>query len=584
MPYNSFTPRSSAPVSILIVDDQPGNLQTLSGILDREGFIVRQAISGQMALQTVQTYPPDLVLLDIRMPEMDGYEVCSRLKADQATCDIPIIFLSALDDSLDKTRALSIGGVDYITKPFQLEEVLIRIQQQLTIRSQYQQLLRLNQQLHDLNTNLKRQVQIHTLELQQALIFERTLKQISDQVRDTLDQHQILRTVVEVLLDTLGGQSCDAVLYDEDRQPSTMRYQSVQPDLPIAPEQVPPIPEVLEIYEQLHQKFSFAFCHLQPSIPSHPAAILVCPIFDDRVDLQGILGHLWISKAPLSSFSDQELHLVEQVANQCAVALRQARLYEAAQNQVRELERLNQLKDDFLSTISHELRTPLSNMKLVLQLLGTPTAEDQHALNPLQPSALKSQKAAQYFEILKQECDRELKLVQDLLDLQHVEAGVLPEERVTIQLQDWLAHLIECFRVRMEEQQQTLQLEIEQAVPPMTIQLTSLSRIVTELLNNACKYTPAHQTITVALYREARWICLEVRNTGVEIAPEEMSRIFDKFYRIPNNDPWKYGGTGLGLALVKKLVEQMGGMLGVASQENLTRFIVQLPSDFSGEY
>lgn len=120
--------------NILIVDDSPENLRLLSRMLTRQGYEVRSAIHGSLALTAIQRMPPDLVLLDISMPDLDGYEVCAVLKANAATREIPVIFISAYGEALNKVKAFKAGGVDYITKPFQLEEVLVRIENQLHIR------------------------------------------------------------------------------------------------------------------------------------------------------------------------------------------------------------------------------------------------------------------------------------------------------------------------------------------------------------------------------------------------------------------------------------------------------------------
>ena len=125
---------------ILIVDDTPANLRLLAGILAGRGYKVRPASHGQMALYAAQAQPPDLILLDIMMPGMDGYEVCRQLKADERTQDVPVIFISALDEPLDKVAAFSVGGVDYIAKPFQFEEVLARVNTHLTIGRLHQSL------------------------------------------------------------------------------------------------------------------------------------------------------------------------------------------------------------------------------------------------------------------------------------------------------------------------------------------------------------------------------------------------------------------------------------------------------------
>ncbi|MGK7946018.1 MAG: diguanylate cyclase [Microcystaceae cyanobacterium] len=131
---------TSQPANILIIDNQVDNLRMLDSILAEKGYQVRKAISGQLAIRTALSTPPDLILLDIRMPEMDGYEVCEKFKHIENTKDIPIIFLSALDETENKLKAFKLGGVDYITKPFHSEEVLARIQNQLTIQQQKRQL------------------------------------------------------------------------------------------------------------------------------------------------------------------------------------------------------------------------------------------------------------------------------------------------------------------------------------------------------------------------------------------------------------------------------------------------------------
>lgn len=129
---------------ILIVDDTPANLHLLSEILAEQGYRVRPAPDGPLALAAARAEPPDLVLLDIRMPGMNGYEVCEQLKGDPRTRDIPVIFLSALDATEDKVRGFALGGVDYVTKPFHVEEVLARIQTHLTLRDLQRKLLDAN--------------------------------------------------------------------------------------------------------------------------------------------------------------------------------------------------------------------------------------------------------------------------------------------------------------------------------------------------------------------------------------------------------------------------------------------------------
>lgn len=138
--------------TILAVDDKPDNLRLLSNILTGAAYKVRKVTSGRLALDAARIEPPDLILLDVMMPELDGYQVCEALKQQPETCDIPVIFLSALDSQSDKVRAFTVGGIDYITKPFQQQEVLARVKTHLQLR-------RLSQSLQQQNSQLQAEVE-----------------------------------------------------------------------------------------------------------------------------------------------------------------------------------------------------------------------------------------------------------------------------------------------------------------------------------------------------------------------------------------------------------------------------------------
>jgi len=150
--------------NILVVDDTPANLNLLTSMLSEHGYKVRLAPNGKLALRSAESTPPEVILLDILMPEIDGYQVCEQLKANLGTRDIPIIFLSALHEVSDKIKAFKVGGVDYITKPFQLEEVLTRVENQLKIGRLQKQLTQQNAQL---------QQEIHERKLAQKKLSNR---------------------------------------------------------------------------------------------------------------------------------------------------------------------------------------------------------------------------------------------------------------------------------------------------------------------------------------------------------------------------------------------------------------------------
>ncbi|HEY9673574.1 MAG TPA: adenylate/guanylate cyclase domain-containing protein [Waterburya sp.] len=180
---------------ILVVDDTPDNLRLLSTMLTEQGYTVRKALSGQMALMAAQTVLPDLIVLDINMPGMNGYEVCTQLKAEAQTREVPVIFISALDDVWDKVKAFSVGGVDYISKPFHREEVLARVENQLKIRSLALQLQSQNSQLQqEICDRIKAEESMRLLAEREKL-----LSQIAQRIRQSLDLEEILtRTVSEV--------------------------------------------------------------------------------------------------------------------------------------------------------------------------------------------------------------------------------------------------------------------------------------------------------------------------------------------------------------------------------------------------
>lgn len=436
---------------------------------------------------------------------------------------------------------------------------------------------RLYNQVQRLNTDLERQVAQRTEQLQTALEFEATLKRITDRVRDSLDVNQIMLTAVKELTEALDAKGSNTSLYDLEQGTSTIYYEynSSSPSYQGRVAQMEAFPEV---YDQLLNGQYFQFCSVEPNPVRGYVAMLACPIVDDR----GVLGDLWLINDRDYGFNDIEIRLVQQVANQCAIAIRQARLYQAAQSQVAELERLNTLKDDFLSTVSHELRTPVTSMRVALQLLGVTLNQEFDLTADLQKPRPEQTRIGRYFSILQEECEREISLINDLLDLQRLDVGNHPMQPEPILLDTWLTGWLDSFVTRAKSRDQTLKLVVPPALPVLHTDLASLERVLAELLNNACKYTPPGENITLQvsphLDTPDKQVSIALINTGVTIPAEEMPRIFDKFYRVPSADPWKQGGTGLGLALVRKLVLYLGGDIEVTSGANQTCFTITLPT------
>ncbi len=420
--------------------------------------------------------------------------------------------------------------------------------------------------VEQLNAQLEQEVQQHTAQLERAIAWEAMLKRITDRVRDSLDQDQILQQAVKELALALNASSCNAALYDLAQFTSTIYYEYAR-NIPASQGRVARMNDYPELYNQLLEAEYFQFCSITPSPVRGRVAMLACPIFDN----EGVLGDLWLVNRCDYAFSEFEIRFVQQAANQCAIALRQAKLYEAAQAQVKELEKLNRLKDEFLSTVSHELRTPMANMKMAIQMLdiATQRLKDTHQHPEVQ------QRIEHYLMILRKECEREIQLINDLLDLQRLEANAELVDWEYITLQDWLPSQVPLFNDRIQSREQSLRLNIPPDLPPLRTDGSQLERIVAELLNNACKYTPPGGNIRIHAFVQDTNLYLEVCNSGVQIAPEEQPKIFEKFYRIVSNDPWKQGGTGLGLALVKGMMERLGGSISVKSNKKQTCFILQ---------
>jgi PAS domain S-box-containing protein len=436
--------------------------------------------------------------------------------------------------------------------------------------------------LHDLSERQKIEAQLRSLnaELARRVKFEAALNRIIDKVRKSLDEDQILQTAVREITHLFGIQGCDVALYDLEQQTSTVRYTySTIEKPPFFSDADRPVPMTAfsEGYRQLLQRQQFQFCEIAADSTRSGISILACPIDD----AQGVLGDFWLFRETGTAFDAAEIALVRQVAHQCAIALRQSHLYQESQTQVARLDQLNRLKDDFLSTVSHEMRTPITNMKMAIQML-------QLAKSPEQQQ--------RYLEILRKECDREASLINDFLDMNRLEEADYPRYlNEAINLPEWLPIILKPIQVRVQSRQQTLTIDLPADCPLLLSDRSSLRRILVELLTNAYKYTreggqislsvdwtnPSTALLAGATEPDAAPVVVFTVRNQAEIPTKELPYIFDKFYRIPEGDPWQQGGTGLGLALVQQLLKQLQGTIQVESSHGWTTFTVCLSTKLS---
>lgn len=238
----------------------------------------------------------------------------------------------------------------------------------------------------------------------------------------------------------------------------------------------------------------------------------------------------------------------------------QQKVIQQLQQKIEELQQENSIKEDFLSTASHELRSPMTNIKMAIQML-------QNLPNNTQQQ--------RYIDLLQVECSREIDLLNDLLDLQQLEASSIPPSFQEIHLYDCITDIIKPFEARIAERQQFFKADINPETPSIFFDVSDLRRILNELLNNACKYTAPNYRIYLSV-QGSNPVQITVSNEA-EIPSQELPHLFERFYRVRSLDRWHQGGTGLGLALVKRIIERAGGTIRVTSNNGWTHFSVELP-------
>jgi signal transduction histidine kinase len=258
-----------------------------------------------------------------------------------------------------------------------------------------------------------------------------------------------------------------------------------------------------------------------------------------------------------------EIALLEGVA--IAISLKKEALAAAA-----EVTRVNLLQDDGVAAVAHELRSPLANIQMLAQLLESSLEAEGILDSPVS-------RVAHYVQMLQAECQRKNCMINDLLALARLAAPQEPVTPTEVPLQFWVPYIAEVFQDRFERQNQYLKIDIPEDIPGLMTDMGSLERILTELLHNACKYTPEEGTILLTASGQGDRLELVITNTGVEISACDLPHIFEKFYRIPTLDVWNQGGTGLGLPLVKKLAEHLGATIEVSSAQQQVQFTLQFP-------
>ena len=475
-----------------MIDDTPENLHLLSTMLTQRGYKVRSVTKGTTGLRGALAAPPDLILLDINMPQMNGYEVCQQLKAKEITRDIPVIFISALGDVLDKVKAFSVGGVDFITKPFQVEEVLARIQIHLTLR------------------RLQQQQQAHSIMLQQEIDSRR-------HAEETFEK-SFLASPSPIAITTLSDGDFVAV------NPSFLRMSGYGQD-----DVIGQTADALALWRSPHL-YRQAIAQVTTGTP----------VYSQELECQTRQGE---HRTVLVSIERISLR-----GEPCSL------------NIINDITERKRLENEFVSVVSHELRTPMHSLIGALDLLST------GELGEL------SQPGQQMLAMATNNAERLIRLVNDILDLERLQAGEKSINKARCDIADLFTQAVEAMQVMADKVGVMLQV-VPLSVPSVAIWVDCdrILQTLTNLLSNAIKFSPSGSSVRLEAAMEFvenspnSQIHITVKDQGRGIPPDQLETIFERFQQVDASDSRKKGGTGLGLAICRTIVRQHDGRIWAES-------------------
>ena len=530
---------------VLIVDDTPENIQMLMGTL-KDQYAIVAAINGEKALKLAAAEPrPGIILLDILMPGMDGFEVCERLKGSEETKEIPVIFLSALDDTVNKVKGFSVGGVDYISKPFQPQEVLVRVNTHLTMNRLKQSLAEKNRELQTYSEHLEDRVRERTSELA-------SLNRVYQ------ESEQRFRFMLETTGDVLYRLRYDTMTYDY-LSPGIRRLTGYsQEEINTVGLSGLVIRLDLPGQEDVSTKMILAD-RLAGTTGEYRADYLITtktgtskwlrdhsfPWYDDSGKNIGSVGIL--SDSTAYKQAEEELHRYRDHLEEM-IEKRTAELVVAKER----AEAADHVKSVFLATMSHELRTPLNS---IIGFTGLLLQERTGPLNKEQKKQLGA---------VRESGSHLLDLINDILDISKIKAGQLDVFEEAFDLRALIERVTLATRPLSEEKCLELEVEIADNVNSISSDRRRVEQILLNLLGNAIKFTDKGK-IYVCCSMQGRDVSVSVTDTGIGIKSEDMDRLFKPFQQIQTG-PRHFEGTGLGLSICKKLLDLLGGKIEVHSE------------------
>ena len=510
------TPQRAA--DILVVDDNPANLQVVIGLLRGAGHKVRGVPNGTLALIAVEKRPPDLILLDIKMPGMDGFQVCAELRCQPERREIPILFLSAAGDTADKVRAFEVGGVDFITKPFQGPEILARVETHLRLRRMQENLERLV---------ATRTAALHDSEERYRRIFE------------SMEEGYILTKMDGAIL-SVNPAAARLLGYGG---PPDLAGKNIGRDVYADPADRERLKAAL-MKEGKVTSFLLRFKRQDGAEISADCNVhLVRDEAGEPLAIEGTVRDISERLRTEQELARHREHLEELVRARTAELVAAREVAETA----------NRAKSQFLANMSHELRTPLNSILGLSDLLRR------------NPSITEDQKET--LAIIHKSGDHLLGLINDILEIAKIEAGRIVLEPAPFDLGGMVLEVIDMLGIRAQEKGLQLRVDESSQFPRYIVgDEAKLRQVLLNLLSNAIKATD-RGGITLRLgvgHDRAEHLIIEVEDTGCGIALEDQPRIFDAFVQV--DAPGKRQGTGLGLAITRQFVELMGGQLSLTSR------------------
>lgn len=530
---------SNLPIqSILLVDDTPDNLKVLFNLLKPENFDLRIAMTGEAALEALRLKSADLILLDVEMPGIDGFETCRRLKADSSLGEIPIIFMTALNDVTHKVHGLELGAVDYITKPFESSEVLARIRVHLKLRQVSQQLQQQSTQLEQLNTQLEQRVRDRTQALQAS---EEKFQQIANNLEQVLWIYEPAAhafTYLSPAYQTLWGEAVPA---------SPLALKSWLKH--IHPDDVATVTASIEVA-------------LQSGDLDHEYRI---------INNDGAIR--WIHSRAFS-INDQAGNLYRLTGISEDTTQKKLAEKSALKSLAKEQE-LSDLKSRFITTTSHEFRTPLAVISSNVEMLQL--FEDK----------LSNQEKKDCLAEIMEYVDKSVLLLEDFLVFSGVEAQSMSVKPDALELQKFWQDLALQFKAEFHERE--LLFESHEHRPlqeEMDYSIYWDAKIVHQtlklLIKNAILYSPSSTSVNIQLDIQPDQISITVKDQGIGIPSVDMPHVFEPFHRGLNIET--RSGTGMGLTTAKHLMTIHQSQIDIESELNVgTTCNIALPWSISSD-